>query len=119
MTLRLYTLHDSKANRFTHPMTMMNDGDAIRGFTTVLNTPNTSYNLYPDDFTLFAIGEFDELTGKITPFQIYDSLGNGAHLKPGGPQITQTPQEIYNPSMPEEKKDIPNKLVLSKKKKKS
>lgn len=75
MTSKIFTTYDSKAEAYLQPFFMKTRGEAIRGWQTVCNDPKTQFNQYPADFTLFEIGEYDETTGQITPYQAKVSLG--------------------------------------------
>lgn len=77
LTVQMFTVYDSKAETFINPFFMMSKGEAIRGFTTMLNDKETAYGKYPADFTLFHIGEYEVTTGTLYPFNSKENLGNG------------------------------------------
>lgn len=79
--LKMFTVFDSKAETYLRPFSMGSTGEAIRGFITTLNSPDTEFCKYPADFTLFEIGTFDETTCKISLLPTLENLGNGLHLK--------------------------------------
>lgn len=79
--LKMFTVYDSKAETYLRPFSMLTTGEAIRGFITTLNDPQTEYCKYPADFTLFEIGTFDESMCVITPYSKLENLGNGINLK--------------------------------------
>lgn len=84
MALKMFTVYDSKAESYLRPFTMQSTGEAIRGFITTLNDPQTEFCKYPADFTLFELGTFDPQTCKIEILQTMQNLGNGIHLKSKG-----------------------------------
>jgi len=65
MIKRQYALLDSTAKVFLNAFTAQNDGDAIRLFTTWVNDPdkNNMVGQYPEQFTLFYMGDFDDQLG--------------------------------------------------------
>ena len=65
--LKLYSIKDTKGG-FSAPFLAQNDALAARNVKTVINSQKGSpENLYPEDFELWYIGEFDEITGIIQP----------------------------------------------------
>lgn len=80
----MFTVYDSKAESHIKPFTMLSTGEAIRGFITTLNDNQSDMSLYPSDFTLFEIGEYNPRTAEITPNKSLINLGNGLHLKAQG-----------------------------------
>ena len=68
MIKRTYTLYDSTAQIFMRPFEALNDGDAIRLFTTWINDDKneTNINKYPQQFGLWYLGDFDDKTGTYT-----------------------------------------------------
>jgi hypothetical protein len=62
---RQYAILDHKAQNFLNPFTCVNDGDAIRLFTTWVNNTEEPTNIskYPADFSLFFMGVYDDLKG--------------------------------------------------------
>lgn len=76
---KIYTVQDSKAETCLKPMFLKSNGEAIRLFENEVNAAEKSTMLakYPADYTLFAIGEYDERSGMITPYDAKINLGNG------------------------------------------
>ncbi len=66
MIIHLYTVYDQKAEAYLPPFTAQTIGVAIRMFDEMVNTKDHSFNKYPEDFTLFALGEYDDNTAIIT-----------------------------------------------------
>jgi hypothetical protein len=52
--------------------------DALRSFEAAVNSDD-GYGTHPADFTLFVVGEFDELTGFIST-GVIEPLENGINL---------------------------------------
>lgn len=89
--LKMFTVYDSKAETYLRPFSMLTTGEAIRGFITTLNDPQTEYCKYPADFTLFEVGTFDETKAAFVIHEAMVNLGNGLHLKSmGQPQQPPT-----------------------------
>lgn len=65
MTTSLYSIYDIKGNLYSCPFSALNDNLAIRVFYSLVSQPNSNYNLYPDDFVLYCIGNFDDNTSNI------------------------------------------------------
>lgn len=67
MLVQIFSVYDIKSKSFGQPFYSLTRGTAIRSFTDLVNDPQTSINKYPDDFTLFEIGTFDDNSGEILP----------------------------------------------------
>lgn len=65
MILNSYSLFDSKSGTFSPPFFCLSRGIAIRMVMDIMADQNTTPARYPDDFTLFELGNFDDATGVI------------------------------------------------------
>jgi len=65
--MRLFAIRDEKAKAFTALVTDRNSAQAERNFKTAVKNPETDYAKYPEDFTLYEMGTYDQDTGQITP----------------------------------------------------
>lgn len=80
MILQAYAIYDSKAEAYMQPFFVRNDGEALRGFMDGMDNEQSPFHKWPQDYTLFKLGRYDDETGKIdacTPI----SLGNGLELR--------------------------------------
>jgi len=66
--MRIFTVYDTKAAIYGQPFYAVTDGIALRMFSDAVNnnSPDNALNRYPEDFTLYYIGEFDDATGSVT-----------------------------------------------------
>lgn len=80
MKLNIYTVYDSKAETYTPPWFQHKEQMAIRTFGDCCNDKGHTFGMHPADYTLFAIGEFDDITGEITQDKIV-SITNGLQLQ--------------------------------------
>ena len=74
--LKAFCIFDAAATAAMRPFFAQSAGAAIREFTDIVNNPEHPIGEHPEDYTLFAIGEFNEQSGTLegcTPA----SLGNG------------------------------------------
>jgi hypothetical protein len=68
MRLKAFAIRDTKAEAFTRPPIFVQaTGLAIRLFTDAANDQENEIGKYPADFTLFEVGEFDQVEGKLIP----------------------------------------------------
>lgn len=63
--MKMYSIHDSKAEAYFTPIYFRTTGEALRAFESTCKDPESNLSRYPSDFTLVEIGAFDELTAKI------------------------------------------------------
>lgn len=81
MKTKLFTVHDAKAESYTNPFCIHTRGEAIRGFIDVCNDKNTNINKYPEDFTLFEIGEYNLQNASIELHKSPIPLGKAIEFK--------------------------------------
>ena len=79
----LYTVFDSKANAFLPPFTAPTDLVAQRMVGDACKDATHPWAMHPGDYTLYAIGKWDEVTGDITPAQSPVALGTCLQLTGG------------------------------------
>lgn len=76
MKLLLFAVRDLKAEYFNRPMSMRTVGEALRAFQDECRSPDSALSAHPEDYVLYQVGEYDQVTGKIVPMEPF-SLGNG------------------------------------------
>nr|QJB20823.1 MAG: nonstructural protein [Microvirus sp.] len=65
--LNVFTVRDDKANAFLSPFFMPTIAVAIRSFGAECRNSDSNFSKFPEDFSLYHIGEYDEESGTITP----------------------------------------------------
>jgi len=75
--LGAFTIRDSASEAFMRPFFAQSKGSAIRSFSDMVNGSDHPISDHPADYTLFEVGEFDEMTGLLKVHEPR-SLGNGA-----------------------------------------
>lgn len=81
--MRIFTVFDTKAAIYGQPFYAVTDGIALRMFSDAVNnnSPDNALNRYPEDFTLYYIGEFDDVTGSVTGNLTPMLVANGTVVK--------------------------------------
>lgn len=64
--LSLFCIKDLKADNHTAPFNSQNIATAIREFTELVNTDGNPYNKYPEDYSLWVLGNFDRNDADLT-----------------------------------------------------
>lgn len=64
--MKIFTVHDSKAEAYLPPFYMKTKGEALRAFETTVKDENSQFNKYPADYTLVELGTFNEETAAIS-----------------------------------------------------
>ena len=59
MKSMIYCLYDSKIEAYLQPFFMQSKGLAVRAFTDLANDPEHQFGTYPNEFSLFEVGEFN------------------------------------------------------------
>lgn len=75
MNMKIFAIFDKKANAYLRPFTLPSAAHAVREVSEVMQRPGP-FSDYPEDFTLFEIGSFDEESGEVQPLLTHESLGN-------------------------------------------
>ena len=81
MKHKIYSVYDSKAGCYLPLFTFRSRGEAIRAFTETVNDSSSSIGKYPEDYTLFELGVFDDEFGAIDLLQTPTSVGLGIDFK--------------------------------------
>lgn len=75
-----YAVFDSKAKFFTAPFYCANDMVAKRMFAGAARDAATDISRFPQDYTLFCVGEYDDEKGALTPLSPLCNLGMAAQF---------------------------------------
>ena len=65
MILKVFSIRDTKGELYHSPFFKTAIGEAERDFHAVVNDKSTTLSKYPEDFDLYFLGEFDNVTGKM------------------------------------------------------
>lgn len=61
MKMQVFTVYDSKAEFYSAPFYQQNVGMALRAFEDTVGDPESALCRHPEDFTLFHMGEWENL----------------------------------------------------------
>ncbi len=75
MKLKVFSIHDSKAEAFIQPFYSQTTGTAVRSFEQAVNDPQSDFHKFAGDYTLFELGDFDQNTAVFTPLKTPINLG--------------------------------------------
>lgn len=79
MKQKIFAPFDSKLQVWMTPMFFQHSGQAERLWKDLCNEPNSTLSKYPQDFTLYQIGEYDDETAQLTslaaPVQLMSASG--------------------------------------------
>lgn len=64
--MKLYAIKDCKVGSFLSVLTFANDAEAKRYLDYLVNSSTELIHLYPEDFQLFSLGSYDNVSGVIT-----------------------------------------------------
>ena len=100
MTLKAFTVYDSKAEAYLQPFFMQSKGQAIRAFQDLANDETHQFGKYPADFTLFEIGEYDDATALIKNHDHKINLGIALeHKRSYMDKPTSSPVQLLEPQL--------------------
>lgn len=76
MTKKIFVMYDSKSESYDQPWFIQNRGIAIRSLLDeVSKNPDHPFKKWPEDFTLFEVGEYDNTNGTIQMYEAKQSIG--------------------------------------------
>lgn len=65
--MKLYSIFDAKANTYCAPFECVSNGVAIRQLMDLVSDAKTTVSKYPEDFSLYFVGDFDTDNGQLLP----------------------------------------------------
>lgn len=65
MKLKVFTVRDSKSETFNVPFFAKTVGEATRNLTETMRDERTLINKYPEDYSLWMLGDYDDQTGTL------------------------------------------------------
>lgn len=81
MKLVLTVIYDSLIKEFSTPIFFESKGKAIRSFQNGVNDEKSSLFNFPDQFTMFYIGDLELDTGRFESLSTPESLGLALNFK--------------------------------------
>lgn len=81
MIINIYVTYDSKAAVYSRPFFAQARGIALRTFGDISNDPEHPIGKHPEDYTLFEIGSYDDITGDCSMLEAKLSLGTALEHK--------------------------------------
>lgn len=75
MKLQVFAIFDSKAEAFIQPWFSQTIGTAIRSFEQAVNEDGHHFQKFSGDYTLFHLGDFDQVKGNFTQLKSPTNLG--------------------------------------------
>lgn len=73
---KVYSVFDSKAAAYLQPFHAINAAVASRMIADAVQQKDHMFNQHAADFTLFELGDFDDLSGTYNNHQVAVNLGN-------------------------------------------
>lgn len=63
MLHKVFSIRDAKAEIFNPPFYKRTHGEAERDFRSLTTDPKSNVSMYPEDYDLYFIGEYDDVKG--------------------------------------------------------
>lgn len=80
MQRKMYSIRDSKGEVFHPPFLQLTHGEAERFFTKVANDFKTTISEFPEDYDLYYLGTFDDVSGKVETLPTPQHMLKGVHV---------------------------------------
>lgn len=71
---------DTISGVYGTPVCVPSRASAMRSFKDAIRAEGSELHMHPADFDLLALADFDEESGKLTPFDVPEKLLSGAAL---------------------------------------
>lgn len=81
MRVKVYSIYDCKTEAYLQPIYAQSKGAVIRSFSEAVNDPKTNFAKYPEDFTLFELGDWDDLNAEFILHKTPISIGKAIEFK--------------------------------------
>jgi len=78
--MKFFSIYDTKVGAYMQPFPFDHAANAIRSFTQAVNDSKTSLSKNPEDFVLFELASFDEVSGTFSNHKVPFSLGTGVQF---------------------------------------
>lgn len=75
MKYKVFAIFDSKVKAFITPFFQRSSGEAIRAFSDAVGDVNSGFCKHPEDYTLFELGEFEDMDASFQLLETPHSLG--------------------------------------------
>lgn len=62
---QMFAVRDNKAGYFLPPFLMTTEGEALRAFEEAIANSQLPLGQHPEDYVLYSIGDFDEISGTV------------------------------------------------------
>ncbi|UDN67785.1 nonstructural protein [robinz microvirus RP_117] len=62
MKLQMFAVYDSAVTAYMPPFFTRSKGEALRSFSDACNSKDSNFNKYAADYTLYFVGEYDDVT---------------------------------------------------------
>lgn len=77
MIYKIFSVYDAKAQAYLPPFILPRVEQAQRTFMQCVMSEDHQFGAFPEDYTLFELGNFDDEMGQITVNRVQQSHGNG------------------------------------------
>lgn len=74
LKLGLYSIHDACSNAFSNPWVARTNDEAIRAFGRDTKKTDSAAADHPEDFFLYHVGYFDQVSGRIEGLEIVERI---------------------------------------------
>lgn len=81
MILGVYSVYDAAAEAFLQPFFSQTVGSALRSFGDAVNNPETPMFKHTSDYSLFQLGEYNDLNGSLKGFDVPKKLITALEMK--------------------------------------
>lgn len=76
----MYTVYDSKTEAYLQPFFMQSRGAAVRAWVDTIQDNKSQFSKHPSDFTLFEVGEWNEISCEFNIYKNILSLGTALEM---------------------------------------
>lgn len=66
--LKVFSVYDCKAEGYLPPIFFPTDAAAVRAFASAVQSPEHDFARFPEDYTLFCVGEWNDEAGELTAY---------------------------------------------------
>lgn len=77
---KIFAVRDEKTGVFNRPFFDLHVASALRSWTEACNEPTSPFCKFPEDFTLYEVGTFDDLEGRIKELPVPHKVSTASEV---------------------------------------
>lgn len=78
--MKVFSVRDEKTGVYMRPFFELHIASALRSWTEACNEPTSPFCKFPEDFTLYEVGSFDDLEGHLEALKVPHKVSTASEV---------------------------------------